>query len=112
MSIRYSARPQGLRHELILTQGSQELLIRLQQDCETPQTKQFFQQTLKNWRSHNLMNCIKIDANSCPELFDIFRNANTVYLLELIQRRCYMYTNHAIATRINPLHPEPQPAIS
>jgi hypothetical protein len=75
MSIRYSGRPQGLRHELILTQDSQQLLQRLQQDCETAEAKQFFQTTLNNWESHNLMNCIKIDADSCPELFDIFRNA-------------------------------------
>jgi hypothetical protein len=75
MSTRYNARPPGLRHELILTPASQDLLHRLQEDCETPQTKKFFQQTLKNWQLHNLMNCIKIDADSCRELFDIFLNA-------------------------------------
>ena len=78
MSARYNARPQGLRHELILTPGSQELLDRLEQDCETPQTKQFFQSTLNHWKLHNLMNYIQIDADSCPKLFDIFRNAKTL----------------------------------
>ena len=78
MSTRYDARPRGLRHELILTPGSQELLDRLEQDCETPQTKQFFQHTLNNWKLHNLMNCIQIDADSCPKLFDIFLNAKTL----------------------------------
>ena len=78
MSARYNARPQGLRHELILTPASQDLLDRLEQDCETPQTKQFFQHTLNNWKLHNLMNCIQIDADSCPKLFDIFRNAKTL----------------------------------
>ena len=75
MSTRYDARPRGLRHELILTPASQELLDRLEQDCETPQTKQFFQKTLKHWKLHNLMNYIQIDADSCPELFAIFLNA-------------------------------------
>jgi len=75
MFARYNARPPGLRHELILTPASQDLLRRLEEDCETPQTKKFFQQTLNNWQMHNLMNCIKIDADSCRELFDIFLNA-------------------------------------
>ena len=67
MSIRYSARPQGLRHELILAEDSQKLLCKLEQDCETEESKRFFQTTLNNWVMHNLMHCIKIDANSCPE---------------------------------------------
>jgi hypothetical protein len=70
-----SDRPQGLRHELILAEDSQKLLCKLEQDCETEESKRFFQTTLNNWVMHNLMHCIKIDANTCPELFHIFENA-------------------------------------
>ena len=49
--------------------------------------RQYFQDTLDNWQMHNLLNCIEIDAKSCPQLFDIFQNAKNllanVYKAEL-----------------------------